>query len=364
MFQGKWNLLCTCLQGNGFSAEHPEMNGLWMSLSLQYYSTDFGSIGLIQMSPIALPLMCILLVNGIRLQREPGAMRIPLARSMGSIMMFTALKAYGLVPEGDRFWGCLSCSSDNCRTFSQKPKTSTEQSGTSWKQEGHLQMYHSTMRYTQLQEFAKGSIDVPSIRLGRGFVTRGLESYESSEHPMHPWVIARTWTRSCKRWSEKFDFTSDPPSTQTFSTFQHVREFAVGYKETVARACRVPLGLCGGLVGRCADLRQSGRLASCLLRPPSSNCKDMRGPFRKGKRIWESTIIKFTEGNATMMQHSQLETGTVGCTWMYYCPVSVCTSEHHTHFQVVWCVLNQVACDSNFSGRALDKKTYPAVDFQ
>ena len=28
MFQGKWNLLCTCLQGNGFSAEHPEMNGL------------------------------------------------------------------------------------------------------------------------------------------------------------------------------------------------------------------------------------------------------------------------------------------------------------------------------------------------
>ena len=62
---------------------------------LQYYSTDFGSIGLIQMSPIALPLMCILLVNGIRLQREPGAMRIPLARSMGSIMMFTALKAYG-----------------------------------------------------------------------------------------------------------------------------------------------------------------------------------------------------------------------------------------------------------------------------
>jgi len=74
-----------------------------MSLSLQYYSTDFGSIGLIQMSPIALPLMCILLVNGIRLQREPGALRIPLARSMGSIMMFTALKAYGLVPEGDRF---------------------------------------------------------------------------------------------------------------------------------------------------------------------------------------------------------------------------------------------------------------------
>ena len=53
-------------------------------------------------------------------------------------------------------------------------------------------MYHSTMRYTQLQEFAKGSIDVPSIPLGRGFVTRGLESYESSEHPMHPWVIART----------------------------------------------------------------------------------------------------------------------------------------------------------------------------
>ena len=28
MFQGKWNLLCTCLQGNGFSAAHPEMNGL------------------------------------------------------------------------------------------------------------------------------------------------------------------------------------------------------------------------------------------------------------------------------------------------------------------------------------------------
>ena len=28
---------------------------------------------------------------------------------------------------------------------------------------------------------------------------------------------------------------------------------------------------------------------------------------------------------------------------MYYCPVSVCTSEHHTHFQLVWCVLNQVA---------------------
>ena len=177
-----------------------------------------------------------------------------------------------MVPEGDRFWGCLSCSSDNCRTFSQKPKTSTEQSGTSWKQEGHLQMYHSTMRYTQLQEFAKGSIDVPSIPLGRGFVTRGLESYESSEHPMHPWVNARTWTRSCKRWSEKFDFTSDPLSTQTFSTFQHVREFAVGCKETAARACRVPLGLCGGRAGRCADLRQSGRLASCLLRPASSNC--------------------------------------------------------------------------------------------
>ena len=42
-------------------------------------------------------------------------------------------------------------------------------------------------------------IDVPSIPLGRGFVTRGLESYESSEDSMHPWVIDRTWTRSCKR---------------------------------------------------------------------------------------------------------------------------------------------------------------------
>ena len=68
------------------------------------------------------------------------------------------------------------------------------------------------------------------------------------------------------------NFTSDPLSTQTFSTFQHVREFAVGCKETVARACRVPLGLCGGLAGRSADLRHSGRLASCLLRPASSNC--------------------------------------------------------------------------------------------
>ena len=58
------------------------------------------------MSPVALCLMCFLLINGIRLQREPGAMRIPLARSMGGsimIMMFIALKAYGLVPEGDRF---------------------------------------------------------------------------------------------------------------------------------------------------------------------------------------------------------------------------------------------------------------------
>ena len=108
-------------------------------------------------------------------------------------------------------------------------------------------------------------MNVPSI-------PRGLESYESSEHPTHPWVLARTCTRSCKRWSGKFDFTSDPPSTQTFSTFQHVREIAVGCKETVARACQVPLGLCGGRAGRCADLRQSGRLASCLLRPASSNC--------------------------------------------------------------------------------------------
>ena len=107
-------------------------------------------------------------------------------------------------------------------------------------------------------------MNVPSI-------PRGLESYESSEHPMHPWVLARTCTRSCKR-SGKFDFTSDPPSTQTFSTFQHVREIAVGCKETVARAFQVPLGLCGGRAGRCADLRQSGRLASCLLRPASSNC--------------------------------------------------------------------------------------------
>ena len=76
---------------------------------------------------------------------------------------------------------------------------------------------------------------------------------------------------------------------KTFSTFQKVREFAVGCKETVARACQVPLGLCGGRAGLCADLGQSGRLASCLLRPASSNSiskmKDMKGPFRKGKRL-------------------------------------------------------------------------------
>ena len=43
----------------------------------------------------------------------------------------------------------------------------------------------------------------------------------------------------------------------------------IGCKEAVACACRVLLGLCVGLAGRRADLRQSGRLASCLLRPAS-----------------------------------------------------------------------------------------------
>ena len=50
----------------------------------------------------------------------------------------------------------------------------------------------------RFRNFAKGSSDVPSIPLGRGFVARVLESYESSEHPMHRWIIARTCTWSCK----------------------------------------------------------------------------------------------------------------------------------------------------------------------
>jgi hypothetical protein len=70
--------------------------------------------------------------------------------------------------------------------------------------------------------------------------------------------------------------------------------------------------------------------------------------------------MKFTEGNATMMQHSQLETGTVGCTTAQF------QSALQNIIHIFSLVRPESSCYSNFSGRALKlwTETYPAVDFQ